>query len=182
MSNMKVENWNGHNIRFVEVETGEWWAVLKDVCDALEIEHVATVRKRLSDDVASNHPITDALGRLQDTTIVNEDGIYDTIFDSRKTESKAFRKWVFSIIKQLREASGLAQYETFKLMEKEWQKIATSKLKEGLKGQAEPKHYMKANTIANKAVSTLYGFNKSIKKDEMSSDMIVKRLEILDDC
>lgn len=31
---MKVEIWAGHSIRFVERD-GEWWAVLKDVCDAL---------------------------------------------------------------------------------------------------------------------------------------------------
>jgi hypothetical protein len=31
---MKVENWNGHAIRFVE-RSGEWWAVAKDVAAAL---------------------------------------------------------------------------------------------------------------------------------------------------
>lgn len=30
---MKTEIWNGYPIRFVE-KNGEWWAVLKDVCDA----------------------------------------------------------------------------------------------------------------------------------------------------
>ncbi|MEG1011003.1 MAG: hypothetical protein RSE54_04030 [Ruthenibacterium sp.] len=33
---MKIENWSGHDIRFVE-HNGEWWAVLKDVCDVLEL-------------------------------------------------------------------------------------------------------------------------------------------------
>jgi prophage antirepressor-like protein len=37
MSGMKIEIWNGHNIRFME-RGGEWWAVAKDVCDALDIE------------------------------------------------------------------------------------------------------------------------------------------------
>ena len=32
---MKTEIWNNHEIRFVEKD-GEWWAVLKDVCDALD--------------------------------------------------------------------------------------------------------------------------------------------------
>ena len=27
---MKIENWNGHQIRFIEIK-GEWFAVLKDV-------------------------------------------------------------------------------------------------------------------------------------------------------
>ena len=34
---MRIEEWNGYKIRFVEKD-GEWWAVLKDVCDALELK------------------------------------------------------------------------------------------------------------------------------------------------
>lgn len=33
---MKIENWCGHNIRFVKID-GEWWAILKDICDALNL-------------------------------------------------------------------------------------------------------------------------------------------------
>lgn len=84
----------GYNqIRTVSKD-GEPWFVLKDVCEVLDLEQVAGVKRRLSDDVISNHPITDALGRLQDTAIVNEDGLYDVILESRKPEAKAFRKWI----------------------------------------------------------------------------------------
>ncbi len=54
----------------------------------------------------SKHPITDNLGRQQEMLIVNEFGIYETIFSSRKPEAKAFKVWVFEIIKQLRQQSG----------------------------------------------------------------------------
>ena len=30
--NIKTESWCGYDIRFVEVD-GEWWAILKDICD-----------------------------------------------------------------------------------------------------------------------------------------------------
>ena len=33
---MRVENWCGYDIRFVEVN-GEWYAILKDICDALDL-------------------------------------------------------------------------------------------------------------------------------------------------
>ena len=33
---MRTENWCGHDIRFVECN-GEWYAILKDICDALEL-------------------------------------------------------------------------------------------------------------------------------------------------
>lgn len=56
---MKTEKWNGFKIRFVEVD-GEWWAVLKDVCEALEL-NAKFVKQRLEDEVVSNNPITDTL-------------------------------------------------------------------------------------------------------------------------
>lgn len=37
MNNMKVENWCGYDIRFIEID-GEWWAILKDICDALDLK------------------------------------------------------------------------------------------------------------------------------------------------
>ena len=54
------------------------------------------MNQRLSDEVVSNNPITDRLGRTQNALFVNEDGLYDVILDSRKPEARAFRKWVTS--------------------------------------------------------------------------------------
>lgn len=90
---IQVFDFNSQNVRIVEKDK-EPWFVLKDVCDALELKRVPDVKRRLMDDVVSNHPISDALGRQQDTTIINEDGLYDVILESRKPEAKAFRKWV----------------------------------------------------------------------------------------
>ena len=49
---MKTELWNGYSIRFIEKD-GEWWAVLKDVCSALNLR-VDAVKIRLEDDTISN--------------------------------------------------------------------------------------------------------------------------------
>lgn len=46
--------------------------------------------------MVSTQPITDTLGREQQTNFVNEDGLNDVILDSRKPEAKQFRKWVTS--------------------------------------------------------------------------------------
>ena len=66
---------------------------LADVCRALELD-ASQVMKRLEDGVVTIHPITDSLGRIQNANFVNEDGLYDTILDSRKPEAKRFRKWI----------------------------------------------------------------------------------------
>src|SRR5690625_2207400 len=85
----------GRELTIIDKEN-EPYFLLRDVCDILDIGHVATVRKRLGDDVVSNYPIKDRLGRTQQATFVNEDGLYDVILDSRKPEAKRFRKWITS--------------------------------------------------------------------------------------
>lgn len=112
--------------------------------------------------------------------IVNEYGIYETIFESRKKEAKDFKRWVFEMLKQLRQASGLEGFQIFRMLDKEHQREAMAKLKAGLQHPARV-DFIKANTIANKAVSSIYGYPRMIKKGEMKPDMLVKRQQVLDD-
>lgn len=159
---MKVEKWNGHEIRFIEKEPSEWWAVLADVTKALSVSN-RDVRRRLEDEVVSTHPIKDSLGREQDMLVVSEYGLYEVIFTSRKQEAKDFRRWVFEVIKELRQQSGLEGFQVFRMLDKEHQKETMKKLSQSLN---KPKriNFIKANTIANKAISTKYGYDKMIKR------------------
>jgi prophage antirepressor-like protein len=74
----------------------EPWFVLRDVCDILEIHNHKMVVQRLDEDEVSRADVTDALGRQQTTTIINESALYDVIFRSDKPQAKPFRKWVTS--------------------------------------------------------------------------------------
>ena len=84
---------------FGEVRTvangDEIWFCLVDVCSALGLQ-TYHVKERLEDDLVSNHPISDAFGRTQQANFVNEEGLYEVIFQSRKPKAKDFRKWVMS--------------------------------------------------------------------------------------
>ena len=178
----KIEQWNGHGIRFVE-HNGEWWAVLADIAKALELEQ-RFIKRRLEDDVFSKHPITDSLGRQQEMLIVNEFGIYETIFSSRKPEAKAFKVWGFEIIKQLRQQTGLEGFQAFRMLDKQHQKNAMTLLSNGFQEvnkEAKPKDMIKANTIANKAISNKYGYPKMVKKSEMTEPMLRDREQVLDE-
>jgi len=177
--NIRTENWNGHKIRFIEKEPGDWWAVLKDVTDALGLT-TKEVKRRLPDEVLSTHLTPDSLGRLQEMLIVNEYGIYETVFESRKPEAKEFKRWVFEMLKTLRQATGLEGFQIFRMLDKEHQRGAMARLKEGL-GQPVRVDFIKANTITNKAVSLMFGYPKSIKKGNMTPDMLIQRQPILDD-
>lgn len=46
---MRTENWCGYDIRFVEIE-GEWYAILKDICDALKLR-AKDVSQRINPDM-----------------------------------------------------------------------------------------------------------------------------------
>lgn len=178
----KLEQWNGHSIRFVE-HNGEWWAVLADIAKALELKP-KYVKERLSDEVVLTDHVLDGLGRKQEMLIVNEFGIYETIFSSRKPEAKAFKVWVFEIIKQLRKQSGLEGFQAFRMLDKQHQKNAMTLLSNGFQEvnkEAKPKDMMKANTIANKAISNKYGYPKMVKKSKMTEPMLRDREQVLDE-
>lgn len=92
MSELQMFNFNNHNLRMVDVN-GTAWFVLKDVCETLGDLAPRVVKQRLSEDVCSTYPLQTA-GGMQEATIINEDGLYDVILESRKPEAREFRKWV----------------------------------------------------------------------------------------
>ena len=80
---------------------------LADVCKVLELGNPSQVKARLEDGVISNEVIPDSLGRQQEMTFVNEDGLYDVILDSRKPQARAFRKWITSdVLPSLRKSGS----------------------------------------------------------------------------
>ena len=175
---MKTENWNGHEIRFVDIND-EWWAVAKDVAEALGLKQVTRAIHSLPKDGVTTSKVIDSLGRTQDVNIINEKNIYRMAFKSRKKEAEAFQDWIFDIIKELRQSTGLEGFQVFRMLDKEHQKSAMQNLKKSLRNPVRV-DFIKANVIANKAVSNKHGFPKMIKKAEMTPDMLVERQEILD--
>lgn len=172
---MKTENWNGHEIRFVNIND-EWWAVAKDVAEALGYPETNAMTKRLEKSDLMSDKLS---GMNMKSVLVNEFGIYDAVFGSHKKEAKEFKRWIFDIIKELRQSTGLEGFQVFRMLDKEHQKSAMQNLKKSLRKPVRV-DFIKANVIANKAVSNKHGFPKMIKKAEMTPDMLVERQEILD--
>ena len=174
---MKIENWNGYDIRFVEKD-GEWWAVLKDACEALGLK-TFDVKRRLEKDMVSTHTLETA-GGPQKLLIVSELGIYEAFSNSRKPEAKDFKRWMFEMVRELRKAADLEGFQVFRMLDKEHQNAAMKKIRQGLK-PVDAVSYIKANTIANKAVSNRHGLSKMVKKDDMTPEMLMEREAILDE-
>ena len=147
---MRVENWNGYDIRFVEKD-GEWYAILKDICDALGLRS-SDVSQRLDSDmmikIKVDRKSTVANANIEDEEdddqyyyrfdtdsnvvnsrgaktfhmiAVNEMGIYEALYASRTLEARKFRKWSASVMQKLRRKIGLEQYEVMRMTDKDIQ-------------------------------------------------------------
>ena len=119
MNNIRTESWCGYDIRFVEVN-GEWWAILKDICDALKLQ-VGKVSQRLEPDMMARVPVeVEVPSKHVDSQTfwmlaINEEGIYEALYASRRLEARKFRRWSASVMKKLRAKVGLEQYEVMKM-------------------------------------------------------------------
>ena len=149
---MRTETWCGHDIRFVEIN-GEWWAILKDICDALDLR-TDKVAYRLDPSMLErvpvegnrnrpmsyrnknyDHPSKGAMKNYEDGSndivnskntfwmlAVNELGIYEALFASRKLEARKFRMWAGTVMQKLRKNVGLEGYEVMRMTEPDIQK------------------------------------------------------------
>lgn len=93
MNKLQTFNYNNNAVRTIEKD-GEPWFVLKDVCEILGLGTPARVSERLDKDEVSLAHLIDSIGRKQETTIINESGLYNVILRSDKPEAKPFRKWI----------------------------------------------------------------------------------------
>ena len=133
---IKVEEWNGYDIRFV-LHEGEWWAVAKDVTDALGIANGRdAVRSLNPKDVSLIDVVnTDAKRRkTQRMNVITTKAITKLAFRSRKKEAEEFQDWVCDILKLIRKQSGLEGYEVFMMTDREFQKNQMVTLDVGLGG------------------------------------------------
>ena len=175
---------NGMEIRFIEKD-GEHWTIASDISKVLGFRDAQTTvrylpnhtRGTLKERTTSKKKYA---RKYQDYTVINEKGIYRLIMRSNKKEAEDFQDWICDVLVELRQATGLKDYEAFRMTDKQIQKDAMNKLKEANQ-TAKRVDYIKANTISDKATSTLYGFKKMIKKGAMTPEMLATRQTILTD-
>ena len=111
MRELSIFDYKGKQVRTIQKDGETWW-VLKDVCAVLGISDVRRVAERLDVDEWSQTPVSDRLGRSQDTYIINESGLYNVILRSDKAEAKPFRKWVTGeVLPSIRKTGGYGRQD-----------------------------------------------------------------------
>jgi anti-repressor protein len=116
------------NVRVVEND-GELWFVGKDVAEALSYSRpTKAIKDHVDDEDKDEIPIRDSIGRMQNTAVINESGLFSLIFSSRLPESKEFKRWVTSeVLPQIRRTGGyipLSEQDNEKIINEKAAQIA----------------------------------------------------------
>lgn len=136
------DNHKHHEIRFVRIDN-EWYAVLKDVCEALGLKtfHVAQrideqfllKRKVRTFDPPSKGFRSRGENEFRMMLLVNEYGIYQCLSNSRKVEARKFNKWWPQVLSRLRRGVGLAGFQALELMNEKVQQHIMDQIEKTLK-------------------------------------------------
>jgi len=125
------------------------WFVAKDVCNSLGISSHRNATAKLDEDEKDAVCILDAIGRNQDTTIINESGLYKIIFTSLKPEAKRFKTWITSeVIPSIRKHGGYLTTE--KVEEILLNPDTIIKLAQDLKSEREKTYKLEYEKLLNK--------------------------------
>ena len=82
---------HGQEVRTVTINN-EPWFVGKDVADILGyLKPLDAISRHVDEDDSVKHGLTDSLGRIQNTIIINESGLYSLILSSKLPQAKEFK-------------------------------------------------------------------------------------------
>ncbi|MDY3042519.1 ORF6C domain-containing protein [Streptococcus pluranimalium] len=99
----EIYHFHGQEVRTLTIDN-EPWFVGKDVADILGYSKpLDAIARHVDEDDSVKHGLTDSLGRIQNTIIINESGLYSLILSSKLPQAKEFKRWVTSeVLPQIR--------------------------------------------------------------------------------
>lgn len=172
------------NIRS-KVIGNEPWFVAKDVCNALDITNSRDAIKKMLDDdergVANFYTPAGNYqgGGEQQLNIINESGMYNLIFRSRKPEARAFRKWVTNVVLPSIRRTGTYSASGIQSSEKESARLPLPKHRpffENWKGCVEP-HLSSLEALAvAKMLDVTYSHVRKVLMGTSVSERVARAL------
>lgn len=130
------------SVRVVTVDD-EPWFVGTDVAKALGYaKPLEAVNTNVSEVDSTLMGVTDSVGRIQQTKVINESGMYDLVFGSRLESAKRFRRWVTSeVLPSIRKTGKYDLTESYKIDD------PIERAKAWIKEQEERKQLEAQNTV-----------------------------------
>ena len=109
-----MKRFNDTEVRIILIEN-EPYFIAVDICRVLGITNPTESLRSIDKDDLITTEVMDRLGRKQNASAVNESGLYDLIFKSRKPMARAFRRWVTSeVLPSIRKTGRYAISESLK--------------------------------------------------------------------
>lgn len=107
MNQLQMFNFENNKIRILSIDEQPWF-VGRDIATVLGYSKPQNaIQKHVDADDALKRGITDSLNRVQETTLVNESGLYSLILSSKLDSAKKFKRWVTSeVLPSIRKHSG----------------------------------------------------------------------------
>lgn len=160
MNELQLFNFENNQVRTLLIND-EPWFVGKDVANILGYERATkAIQDHVDEEDKDAIPIKDSIGRMQNTPIINESGIYALVFSSKLQSAKKFKHWVTSeVLPTLRKTGS---YATPQLTGEELMAKALIEAKSVLERQNKQIIEMKpkalfADTVATSDSSILVG-------------------------
>jgi len=131
---------NFGNVRIITKDDGSLWFVAVDICRSLGFGNPRDAVSILDDDEKDYVGISDAIGRIRETTIISEPGLYKLIARSRKPEAKIFDRWVrHEVLPKLRQDKDLAnEFDHDDYFEREFAKLHQEFINADISGELAP--------------------------------------------
>lgn len=164
-NNLMNLKFDGRSVRII-MRDGEPWWVAKDVADILDYSGTDRLTKRLDTDEFIPAKLA---GMNMESILINESGLYNAILGSIKTEAKAFKKWITSVVlPQIRKTGAYGKVDVTHitkvdlakmLIESEEQRIEAEKLlaKAQPKIEAFDRFLQSKNTLGLRDTAKLIG-------------------------
>ncbi|AVK85306.1 hypothetical protein C3943_18125 [Lysinibacillus sp. B2A1] len=107
MNQLQLFDFENQKVRILKINEQPWF-VGRDVASVLGYSKPQNaIIKHVDEDDALKRGITDSLNRVQETTLINESGLYSLILSSKLESAKRFKRWVTSeVLPSIRKDGG----------------------------------------------------------------------------
>jgi prophage antirepressor-like protein len=161
-----IHSFNGQSIRIIDIN-GSPWFIVREVCDVLGHSNNRDAIRNIDSLTLGTTEIENKRGQMRKTNIVNEAGLYELIFKSKKEEAKTFKRWVFNeVLPTLRKTGKYEIPKDIKEISKEKRKFLASQWQQhGVVG--------KEYGMLTLEEYRILGFSKDKRKPDMTKEEIL---------
>ena len=178
---IKQFDFNGQSIRVITNDKDQVFFVAKDICDVLGYSNTS---KDISDnckkDGVTSSYITDELGRLQNTTIINEGNLYRLVLKSKKKESETFESWVCDEVLPSIRKTGKYEQQPKELSRKDLALMVIQAEEENERLQAQVKKLEPKAEYADKVLSSKDAMVTTVIAGDLGMSAIKMNRELRD--